>query len=148
MRQYIRFSSPREFCINCWYVAGALQSPKGRQLHLKKPRLPTVNAVYCFEDSSILICQNLDFRSRHEKWPAPTKLSKASRILGSAYESSFIWVLRYQKSIQKCRAPSFFLTNTTALHHALWLGWIAPAVQHFLQMLMNLFYKGCRGLHA
>ena len=27
--------------------------------------------------------------------------------------------------MQNCRPPSFFLTNTTALHQALWLGWIA-----------------------
>ena len=85
-----------------------------------------VNVVYCFDDSSILICQNLDFRSKHEEWPAPAKLSNASWILGSGSESFFMWALRHQKSIQKCRPPSFFLTNTTALHHALWLGWIAP----------------------
>ena len=34
-------------------------------------------------------------------------------------------VLRQQKSMQNCRPPSFFLTNTTALHHILWLGLIA-----------------------
>ena len=28
--------------------------------------------------------------------------------------------------MQNCRPPSFFLTNTTALHQALWLGLIAP----------------------
>ena len=28
--------------------------------------------------------------------------------------------------MQKCRPPSFFLTNTTALHQAPWLGWIVP----------------------
>ena len=32
---------------------------------------------------------------------------------------------RWQKSIQKCKPPSF-QTNTTALHHTLWLGWIGP----------------------
>ena len=37
-----------------------------------------------------------------------------------------MWALRHQKSIQKCRPPFFFLTNTTALHHTLWLGQIAP----------------------
>ena len=35
-------------------------------------------------------------------------------------------VLRWQNSMQKCRPPSFFLTNTTALHHTLWLGLIVP----------------------
>ena len=28
--------------------------------------------------------------------------------------------------MQNCRLPSFFLTNTTALHHTLWLGLIVP----------------------
>ena len=28
--------------------------------------------------------------------------------------------------MQNCRLPSFFLTNTTALHQALWLGQIVP----------------------
>ena len=31
-----------------------------------------------------------------------------------------------RKSMQNCRLPSFFCTNTTALHQALWLGLIAP----------------------
>ena len=44
-----------------------------------------VNVVYCFDDSSILICQNPDFRSKHEKWPAPAKLSNAFWILGSVW---------------------------------------------------------------
>ena len=38
----------------------------------------------------------------------------------------FMWALRHWKSIQECRPPSFFLINTTALHHTLWLGQIAP----------------------
>ena len=67
MRQYIRFSSSRQFCINCWNMDGALHRPKGMWSHIKKPRLSTVNAVYCFDNSSILICQNLDFRARHKK---------------------------------------------------------------------------------
>ena len=33
---------------------------------------------------------------------------------------------RQQKSIQKCRLPSFFCTSTTALHQALWLGLMVP----------------------
>ena len=38
----------------------------------------------------------------------------------------FVWAFRWQKSIQKCKPPSFFHTNTTALHRALWLGLMAP----------------------
>ena len=29
--------------------------------------------------------------------------------------------------MQNCRPPSFFLTNSTTLDQALWLGWMAPA---------------------
>ena len=36
--------------------------------------------------------------------------------------------------MQKCRPLSLFQTNTTALHHGLWLGWIAPTSQHFLHV--------------
>ena len=37
-----------------------------------------------------------------------------------------MWAFRWQKLMQNHRPPSFFLTNTTALHQALWLGWMAP----------------------
>ena len=37
-----------------------------------------------------------------------------------------MWALRWQKSMQKWRLPSFFQTSTTVLHHALWLGQIMP----------------------
>ena len=37
-----------------------------------------------------------------------------------------MWVLRCWKSMQKHSFLSFFQTNTTVLHHALWLGWIVP----------------------
>ena len=57
---------------------------------------------------------------------APTKVSNTSCILGRGWESFFIWAFRWQKSMQNCRLPSFFCTNTTALHQALWLGLIAP----------------------
>ena len=73
-------------CIACGGVPlqsmNTLQSPKGMQLHLKNSKLPTVKAVYCFDASSIFICQNPDLRSKQEKCPTPTKLSKASCILG------------------------------------------------------------------
>ena len=41
--------------------------------------------------------------------------------------------------MQNHRLPSFFLTNTTALYQALWLGLIVPDSQHFLQVVWNLF---------
>ena len=84
------------------------------------------NAVYCFNSSSILICQNPDFRSRQEKWLALTKLLSVSWILSSGEESFFVQVLRWQKSMQTIYVDSFFQTNTTTLHHVLWLGWIVP----------------------
>ena len=105
-----------------------------------------VNMVYCFEDLSILICQNPDFKSKHEKWPAPTKLSRTSWILGSGYESFILWALRCQKSIQNCWLPSFFLTNTTALHHVFWLGQIAPESNISCKCLWTSSMRG-RGIH-
>ena len=122
----MKFNSPIQFCISHWNMASALQSPKGILSHLKNPKLPTVKAVYCFNTSFIFICQNPDFRSRQEKWLVPTKLSNASCILGNGKESFFVWAFRHQKSMQKCKLPSFFLTNMMLLHHALWLGLMAP----------------------
>ena len=107
-------------------MADTLHSPKGMWTHSREAMLPAVNVVYCFNNSSILICRNLDFKSRHEKWPVLTKLSSASWILGNRYESFFMQVLRCQNYMKNCRLPSFFWNSTTALHHRLWWGWIVP----------------------
>ena len=82
----------------------------------------------------------------HEKWPAPTKLTSASWILSSGYESFFVWVLRQQKSIQKHRPPSFFQTSTTTLHHALWLGQITPESNISHRYVQTSSTNG-RGIH-
>ena len=37
-----------------------------------------------------------------------------------------MWVFRWQKLMQNCEPPSFFLTNTTALYQTIWLGQMAP----------------------
>ena len=50
-----------------------------------------------------------------------------SCILGRGYESFFVRTFRHLKSMQNRRDPSFFCTNTTALHQGDWLGQIAPA---------------------
>ena len=128
MRAYVRFISPRQFCMQRWKVAGALHSPKGIRLHSKNPKFPAENAVYFFDSSSISICQNPDLRSRIEKYPAPTNRSRASLIRGSGCESLTVHSLSLRKSIQKRKPPSFFRTNTIALFQGLWLGWIAPAL--------------------
>ena len=47
-----------------------------------------------------------------------------------------------QRSMQKCKPPSFFLTNTTALHHALWLGHMAPDSSISLRWLWTSSTKG------
>ena len=118
----MRFNLPRQFCISHWKNAGALQSPKGMQLHSKKPKLPTVKVVHCFNTSSIFIIQNPDLRSKQEKCSEPTKLSNAFCILGSGWDSIFVQAFKWQKSTQNHNLPYFFCTNTTALHQALWLG--------------------------
>ena len=138
----MRFNLPKQFCISLWNMASTLQSPKGVQSHLKNPKLPTVNVVYCFNASSIFICQNPNLRSRQEKCPAPTKLSNASWILGRGKESFFMHAFRWQKSMQNCKPPFFFLTNITALQHALWLGHIVPDSSISWRWLQNSLTRG------
>ena len=60
-----------------WHIAQS----KGHAVAFENPKLPTVKAVYCFDASSIFICQNPNLRSRHKKCPAPTRLSSTSWIL-------------------------------------------------------------------
>ena len=126
MMQYVKFSSPKAFCIRYWKVTGVLQSPKSIRVNLQNPRFPTVKVVYCWDLGAILTCQNLLLKSILEKCVAPAILSNASWIHGKGYESFFMYTLSLQESTQKCSDPSFFLTNTTALHHGDWLGCIAP----------------------
>ena len=85
-----------------------------------------VKVVYCCDSGTILTCQNLLLKSIVEKCVEPAILSKASWVCGKGYESFFVHALSLQKSMQKHSDPSFFLTNTTALHYRDWLGHIAP----------------------
>ena len=55
-------------------------------------------------------------------------------------------MFRQQKLIQNCRPPSFFLTNTMALHQVLWLGQMAPDSNISLRWLQTSYTKG-RGIH-
>ena len=48
--------------------------------------------------------------------------------------------------MQKCRLPSFFWTNTTALHHTLWLGWILPE-SYISNRCMQTSSTTGRGIH-
>ena len=45
---------------------------------------------------------------------------------------------RWQKLIQNHKLPSFFCTNTTVLHQALWLGLMTPDSNIFPQVVPNL----------
>ena len=76
-----------------------------------------MNAVYYLDSSDILTCQKPDFRSIVEKYLVPTKDSIVSGPLGNGWESFLVLAFRCRKSIQNLRVPSFFRTNTTALHH-------------------------------
>ena len=111
-----RFSSPRQFCIRHWNVAGALQKPYGMHRNSYTPMLPTINAIYWRESSDTLTCQKLLLRSMVEKYRAPTKDSMVSWQLGIGYESFLVWAFRHLKSIQNLKVPSFFHTSMMALH--------------------------------
>ena len=121
-----RFSSPRQFCIRCWNIAGALQRPYGMHRNSYTPILPTVNAIYWRESSDTLTCQKPLLRSMVEKYQAPTRDSMVSGHLGIGYESFFVRAFRHLKSIQNLKVPSFFHTSMTALHQGDWEGCMAP----------------------
>ena len=140
----MRFNLPRQFCISLWNITSTLQSPKGMQSHSKNPKLPTVKAVYCFNASSIYICQNPNLRSKQEKCPAPTKLSSMPHVFLVKRVGVLFCACRFRqwKLMQNYRPPSFFLTNTTALHHALWLGQIGPDSSISCRWFWNSLTKG------
>ena len=102
--------------------------------------------VYCCDSGAMQTCQNPLLKSIVEKCAAPTMLSSDSCILGSGYESFFVHMLRCLKSMQNHRDPSFFHTNTTALHQEDWLGQIVPASSISLSDTQTSSTKG-RGMH-
>ena len=53
---------------------------------------------------------------------------------------------RQQKLIQNCKPTSFFCTNTTALHQALWLGLMAPDSNNSHRWLLTSSING-GGIH-
>ena len=126
MRQYVRFSSPRQFSMSRWKVGGALL--------VQMACSHTHRGPYFQSEGGIL----LGFR-RHGDLPKPrvhiergvvgssARLSSVSQMRGRGWESFTVRELSFLKSMQKRSDPSFFLTKTTALHHGLLLGRITPA---------------------
>ena len=86
-----------------------------------------MNAVYCCDPGAMQTCQDQLLKSIMKKCAALAMLSSTSCILGRGYKSFFVHALRHLKSMQNQRDPSFFHTNTTALHQGDWLGWKVPA---------------------
>ena len=91
---------------------------------------------------SNLICQNPNFRTRQEKNQHLTDSLIPPEFLAKGRSLFFIWALRWQKSIQKHRPPSFFLTSTTMLHHTLWLGHMVPKSSISCRWLQTSSTKG------
>ena len=109
----------------------------------KNPKLPTVKAVYCFNASSIFIFQNPDLRSKQENVQHLPN-SPMPPVFWTGSRSPFLC----EHSGSRCRYRTIgfhhsFLTNTTALHEALWLGQIAPDsnISHrWFQNLLNQWW--------
>ena len=77
-----------------------------------------VKVVYCFDASSMVICQKPTLRSRQGKHPAHPSFLWLP-VIGEVDRSlSWFWHLAYESKSKN--------TSTTALHHGLWLGLIAP----------------------
>ena len=97
-----------------------------------------MKAVYCFNASSIFICQNLDLRSKQEECLVPTKLSQ--HLL---YSGERVGIL-LRASIQAAEVNTKMQATIFLLHQ---YHGIAPHTlarsdgtrfQHFLQVIPNL----------
>ena len=107
---------------SCWHIT----EPKGHAVTSEKPQI-----TYC--EGGVLL-QHLFHLYLPEPWfeVQAGKMSSTYQTLQCLlYSGQRVGVLFHvsvqaAKSMQNCRSPSFFLTNTTALHQALWLDQIAP----------------------
>ena len=118
LSEVFKHSLPMQFCINL-NVARALHSPNSMCMHSKRPKFSTVKALYCFEASSIAICQTPAFKSsRRNILHQPT-------LNGFLYSWKQIGVLHLicGSWCKNCRCLSCTLT----LKHRIWLGQIVPA---------------------
>ena len=79
--------------------------------------------VYCFNDLSILICQTLGLGMRKDQHLPGSPMPLGSSAMGMSFLHAGI---ETAEICTKHRPPSFSWTNTTALHHTLLVGWIAP----------------------
>ena len=123
----MKFNSPIQFCINHWKVASALAESEGHSITLEEPQVT-------HSEGSILLWCLVHLYLQKSGISNPSR--KSGRCLLSFPEPlvfgvmgrnpSLYRVFRCWKLMQKCKLPSFFLTSTMALHHALWLGLIAP----------------------
>ena len=86
-RHIFMFKLSRTRSISRWKVAGLLVNPKGKRLHSKSPKGPTVKAVQALWLSSISTCQYPVFKSRVLNHCFPCNKSRVSSILGMAYAS-------------------------------------------------------------
>ena len=142
----MRFNSPIQFCISHCKVAGALQSPKGIQLHSKNARLPTVKGVYCFHASSIFIYQNPDLRSRHEKCPAPHEALQCLLYSGERIGILLCVSIQAAKVDAKTQAAIFLPHQHHGIAPHTLAGSDGTRFQHILQVIPNLLNQQC-GIH-
>ena len=68
-----------------------IAQPELHMFALNNPRFLTVKAVYCFDASSIAICQKPTFRSKQEKYSVSTRLSMASCTGEADRNLSWFW---------------------------------------------------------
>ena len=99
-------------------------------------------------------CQCPDYKSRLVKIVAPSKQSKEFSILGRLCASLIVQLLSFLKSIQNHRTTIFLMDQYYWTCPRASRSLYSPYVQHFLQMLPNLFilkrgyslisfFKGC-----
>ena len=104
---------------------------------------PTVKVVYCSEASSIVICQNPAFKSKQEKYPAPTRLLIASCIHGVGKILSWFLHSTYKSW---CRSTELCLSSTLVQKHCTTGSGLGKCThfQHFFYMRTNIIYHRWR----
>ena len=100
-----------------------ITKPKWHVFTFKESYVTHSESVYCFEASSMAICQNSAFKCKQEKYPAPPKPLRLLPVsVGVGKSLSWFSHSIYERiNAEMHRPPSFLYTSITALHHGLWL---------------------------
>ena len=96
--------------------------------------------MYCFDASSIVICQNPNFRSKQEKYPAPTRLLMASCIQGSRWGVFSGLGIELTKVSAKAQTSIFLIHHYNCITPWALTGADSAHFQHLLHVCPNFIH--------